>query len=211
MKSGFGHAVIAFVTFSLFITSTFAQNILPNGSFDEVTAVYHDIHNSGLDNVTEWKGINSVDFYKNRLGKQNYLGLTTGSLYPYEYAYVTLHSALVPHKKYRITLSIYSKTRKPPLSVLLINGADSNAITQFSIPELARSPANTFIPVFISRQRGWRSRWRYYLFEFQVRNEADIFIIGNCARVKTKIPYCFIDDIKIEEVDGSKEKTMRAQ
>ena len=192
----------------LFTFNLEAQNLVPNGSFDEVTDVYYTMNNNlPSANCTYWKEVGSPNFYKDRNDHKNFVGLISTGFYPLEYIYTTLSTTLIPNRKYKLSIRMLRYIKSFNLNILLIKQNDTLKINEFTIPELAKNITTTVINITSNdaKQKRCKDKWCEYIVEFTVVSKADVLIIGNYVKRVTKSNvdydyyYC-VDDIIIEDL-----------
>lgn len=194
--------------FGFYYSNECNNNLLTNGDFDNVTEIYRSSNNSSMENVVNWQSLNSVDFFKSRFEKTNFVGLVVAEeSTPLEYLYTNLVNALDSNGRYKLNITIYTEKmnrNKIPLSLVLYDSSKVATINKYNMSKLVSDKRNIVIDTKKMNVVRKLNKWSILEFTFTAHNSnLNSILIGNCLNESSKYTYAMFDDICIERLSKS--------
>jgi len=184
------------------------EQLIPNNNFESKTIVYHEQNSTSINNLQDWKAINTVDYYRKGLDTSDFIGITT--LMPFEYIYCKLNRKLEAKKNYTFLIEVYGNIKNGSLDFMLFN--DSLSLDEFKVRYLAGLSNNGAELYSINRIdnvngiKRRKSKWQKYSVSFIPRSDLDYILIGNCNHKITNQEYIYIKSVSL--VEKTKSKTL---
>lgn len=180
-------------------------NLIPNGHFTEHSSNYSPV-SSGIENVKDWYGINTVDYFRKGLDTVNFLRITIEPVF--EYAFCKLVEPIKPNQPYELTITIYGNVRRYALSCILFDSVQSKqSLDEFIIADWVRQ-SNPSIQLFdLSKAKlvqKHRKGWQTYRITIVARSAYSLFIVGNCSQVYSKKPILALKSLSLTQLTRDK-------
>ena len=202
--------VLLFIFFIFFTKVATSQNqLIPNNCFSIRSEEYRDRHSSGINNVTSWKAINTVDYYQKALDTNDIVGLTTDMVF--EYIYCNLDTETQPMHSYNFSITLFGNIKDYALSFLLFDTSQVNYIDEFTIKQLNSSLSSSYELFDLSnskRTKHKKAHWNTYMISIVPTKKHNMFLLGNCTQVSSKKKYVYVKSVSLFDTN-SKSRTLR--
>lgn len=182
-------------------------NLIRNSNFEEHSSSYSSV-SSGIENVKDWYGINTVDYFRNGLDTANFLRISMEPVF--EYAFCHLVEPTRPNQPYELTITIYGNLRKYALSCILLDSLNTTQkLDEFNIADWVRQ-SNPSIQLFdLTKAKPLQKHlngWRTYRINIIPKGNYSMFLIGNCYQVYSKQQLLALKSLSLNQL--SRDKTL---